>query len=84
MSDSDRAGGVFTVAVFTLDGHLEGTTVHRTADLSPKWLDVCRSMVAGCFRSGVAVVPFENLTHLSVRFTRSDGAMSLIQSFIRA
>jgi hypothetical protein len=64
----------YHVAVFLPDGSLEGTAVRERARLSAKWLGVGAELLAQDSASGRVVVPYENLDHLDVRFTRSDGA----------
>ena len=69
-ADRDSVADQYHVAVFLPDGSLEGTGVRQRAGLSAKWLGVAAELLAVVGASGRAAVPFENLTHLELRFTR--------------
>src|SRR5262245_1847080 len=63
----------YHVAAFAGDGSLVGRGIWRVSDLSKRWISVCDDILRDGVPSAAVCVPFEGLSHLEVKYTRSGG-----------
>ena len=62
------------IAVFDAAGELVDQGTWSFARLSHRWLKVAETMLSGGEAAARVAIPVENLDHLEVQFTRSDGS----------
>jgi hypothetical protein len=64
----------FYVAPFAIDGELAGIAPWALSSLSPRWLGVCRHLIARNGDIFTCNIPQQSLSHISIQVTSSDGA----------
>jgi hypothetical protein len=70
------ASGMFYAAPFASDGELVGVGHWRLADLSPRWLEFCRQLLASQGKRFRAALPGP-LNRLQLSFTSTEGTALL-------
>ena len=61
----------YQAAAFAGNRPFVGRGIWRVGDLSKRWMSVCGDMLRDDVPSAALAVPFEGLSHIEVKYTRS-------------